>query len=64
MLMMCKYWSLKREARRGAPLLKRLHLEPWTATASTKLHTEEDKVMKLEVGTTSNLCHSVLTVTP
>ncbi|RCH82032.1 nuA3 HAT complex component nto1, partial [Rhizopus stolonifer] len=23
----CKYWSLKRESRRGAPLLKRLHLE-------------------------------------
>ena len=23
----CKYWSLKRSARRGAPLLKRLHLE-------------------------------------
>lgn len=23
----CKYWSLKREAGRGAPLLKRLHLE-------------------------------------
>jgi hypothetical protein len=23
----CRYWSLKRESRRGTPLLKRLHLE-------------------------------------
>ncbi|KAJ3180757.1 nuA3 HAT complex component nto1 [Geranomyces variabilis] len=33
-ILVCKYWSLKRESRRGAPLLKRLHLEPWTASAS------------------------------
>ncbi|KAJ7156890.1 bromodomain and PHD finger-containing protein 3 [Mycena crocata] len=46
--MMCKYWSLKREARRGAPLLKRLHLEPWTASTSAKMQGEEEKVMKLE----------------
>lgn len=39
----CKYWALKREAGRGAPLLKRLHLEPWTATASA---TREDEAMK------------------
>ncbi|KAJ7777292.1 bromodomain and PHD finger-containing protein 3 [Mycena metata] len=46
--MMCKYWSLKREARRGAPLLKRLHLEPWTASTSAQMQGEEEKLMKLE----------------
>ncbi|KAJ3100978.1 nuA3 HAT complex component nto1 [Phlyctochytrium planicorne] len=39
----CRYWSLKRESRRGAPLLKRLHLEPWTATASA---TKEDETFR------------------
>ncbi|KAJ3403655.1 nuA3 HAT complex component nto1, partial [Chytridiales sp. JEL 0842] len=38
-----RYWSLKRESRRGAPLLKRLHLEPWTATTSA---TKEDETIK------------------
>jgi NuA3 HAT complex component NTO1 len=47
--LMCRYWSLKREARRGAPLLKRLHLEPWTASTGAKMQGEEEKVMKLEV---------------
>ena len=49
--MLCRYWSLKREARRGAPLLKRLHLEPWTASAGAKVQTEEDKLMRLDVWT-------------
>ncbi|KAF9116274.1 nuA3 HAT complex component nto1 [Mortierella sp. AM989] len=44
----CKYWSLKRESRRGAPLLKRLHLEPWTASASAHRQTEEEKLKKLQ----------------
>ncbi|KAF7720985.1 nuA3 HAT complex component nto1 [Apophysomyces ossiformis] len=38
----CRYWSLKRESRRGAPLLKRLHLEPWTASSQHK-QTEVEK---------------------
>lgn len=46
---MARYWSLKREARRGAPLLKRLHLEPWTASAGAKVLTEEEKLMRLDV---------------
>ncbi|BGP39688.1 hypothetical protein JCM10449v2_003639 [Rhodotorula kratochvilovae] len=43
----CRYWSLKREARRGAPLLKRIHLEPWTASATTRQQSEADKAHKL-----------------
>ncbi|CAG8506234.1 16621_t:CDS:10, partial [Acaulospora colombiana] len=42
----CKYWSLKRESRRGAPLLKRLHLEPWTASASAHKQSDKEKFCK------------------
>lgn len=49
LLMMCRYWSLKREARRGAPLLKRLHLEPWTVSSAGKVQSEEEKGMRLAV---------------
>ncbi|KAI8096646.1 PHD-zinc-finger like domain-containing protein [Halteromyces radiatus] len=42
----CRYWSLKRESRRGAPLLKRLHLEPWTASSSQLKQTEVEKAHK------------------
>ena len=48
-ILVCKYWSLKREARRGAPLLKRLHLEPWTASAGGRSQSDEEKAIKLEV---------------
>ena len=47
--LICRYWSLKREARRGAALLKRLHLEPWTANVASLQHTDEEKTIKLEV---------------
>ncbi|EPT02926.1 hypothetical protein FOMPIDRAFT_1047297 [Fomitopsis schrenkii] len=46
--LVCRFWSLKREARRGAAFLKRLHLEPWTANVGSLQHTDEEKVIKLE----------------
>ncbi|ETW78629.1 hypothetical protein HETIRDRAFT_50351 [Heterobasidion irregulare TC 32-1] len=46
--MVARYWSLKREARRGAPLLKRLHLEPWTVSAAIRNQTDDEKTKKLE----------------
>lgn len=45
---LCRYWSLKREARRGAPLLKRLHLEPWTASSASRQQSEAEKALKLK----------------
>ena len=35
---LCRYWSLKREARRGAPLLKRLHLEVGANVSACSSH--------------------------
>lgn len=53
--LICRYWSLKREARRGAPLLKRLHLSPWSAGATGKTQTEEELAVKLDVSYTQFL---------
>lgn len=47
-LQIARFWSLKREARRGAALLKRLHLEPWTATSGAKELTESERIKKLQ----------------
>jgi hypothetical protein len=44
-----KYWSLKKESLRGAALLKRLHLEPWTASISASKEEDEANIQKYEV---------------
>jgi hypothetical protein len=49
LLTIAKYWSLKKESRRGAMLLKRLHLEPWTANASASKEEDEAKAQKYQV---------------
>ncbi|KXN72279.1 hypothetical protein CONCODRAFT_26480, partial [Conidiobolus coronatus NRRL 28638] len=38
----CQYWSLKKQRYRGAYLIKRLHLEPWTAKIPTNLGGEQE----------------------
>ncbi|PVU94735.1 hypothetical protein BB561_002305 [Smittium simulii] len=49
--LLCKYWSLKRKQRNGAPLIKRLYLEPWTYSSSwniTPTSTKSDDIIKIE----------------
>lgn len=49
LLSIAKYWSLKKESRRGAMLLKRLHLEPWTANASASKEDDDIKAQKYQI---------------
>jgi hypothetical protein len=49
LIAICKYWSLKKESVRGAALLKRLHLEPWTANATASKEDDEHRAQKYEV---------------
>lgn len=49
-----RYWSILRRRRRGAPLLNRLHLEPWTASAgapreATDLQREETLQLTIQL---------------
>lgn len=47
--LICRYWSLKRLDRRGAPLLKRLHLEPWTAASGSRDATDVERGETLQM---------------
>jgi len=44
-----KYWSMKRESRGGASLLKRLHIEPWAAYSTSYVGKGKKKLKTLEV---------------
>ncbi|KAL4402205.1 MOZ/MORF histone acetyltransferase complex protein [Malassezia pachydermatis] len=46
--MIVRYWSLKRQDMRGAPLLKRLHIEPWTVGHFVDERTSALKLAKLQ----------------
>ncbi|PKI83844.1 Nto1p [Malassezia vespertilionis] len=43
-----RYWSLKRQEMRGAPLLKRLHIEPWTVGNFVEERTNALRLAKLQ----------------
>ncbi|KAJ1926393.1 hypothetical protein IWQ60_003837 [Tieghemiomyces parasiticus] len=46
---LARYWSLKRRSRRGAPLIKRLHLEPWTASATQQKAAELESERQFQI---------------
>ena len=51
---MCKYWSLKRESRRGASLLKRLQLA--LEGESARKYTRDQAERRLQVSSLYSLC--------
>ncbi|ELU43416.1 bromodomain-containing protein [Rhizoctonia solani AG-1 IA] len=57
LLAVCKYWSLKREARRGIRygFLRTQHSElfqPWATSTATQLQTDDDKLKYLDANRT------------
>lgn len=45
----CKYWALKRQSKRGVPLLKRLLVEPWIQKTPSKAADEKAKIENYKV---------------